>query len=252
MIADALKYLASLASDAAKPQPLPLDDPRAFHYAHAGTLHVFPRPEPPRGHKLGTLDDLLAFAEKHATAESRIFFGPGSVVLILDGDDYRIERAELPLKHSAPWLKLVELDAPASGAWFEHKPFLRLLRRDLAGTLPPGVLHDRVKRVSFENGATVTASVSRNKAESMGREITSKVSGEGEIPDEVTLEVPVYSTAGETQRFPVRCSVEVDPGRGAFCLAPLPDELDRVQALALESIRARLASCPVPAFLGSP
>ena len=87
----------------------------------------------------------------------------------------------------------------------------------------------------------------------MGRSITAKVSGEGEIPEEVTLEVPVYSTPGETARYAVRCSVEVDPGTGRFTLAPPPDELTRVQTLALASIRERLSQgTNIPAYLGAP
>ena len=251
MIEDALRYLASMATDAAKPQELDAGNPRLKTFVCGVDRIDLPVPPAPRDHALGTLHDLLAFAEKHASPEgSAIYFNPGYVRLVLDHDAHRVERATLALTPSDQWKTLKALEG---GKPLDHKPFLRLLRIDLSGTMPPGVLYDRVKRVAFDNGSIVTADVSRNKAESMGRSITAKVSGEGEIPEEVTLEVPVYSTPGETARYAVRCSVEVDPGSGRFTLAPLPDELTRVQALALASIRERLAQgTKIPAYLGAP
>jgi DNA modification methylase len=130
MLADALKYLATLANQANAPHSLPLDDPRAFHFAHAGAFHFADKPPSPREHELGSLSDLVAFAEKHATGDSRIFFDRGSVVMILDGDGHRIERATVSLQPSGAWIRLKELNGPVSGVWLEHKPFLRMLRRD--------------------------------------------------------------------------------------------------------------------------
>jgi hypothetical protein len=139
--------------------------------------------------------------------------------------------------------------------WKTHKDFIRLLKIDLAGALPAGSLLDIIRRVKFENGAITTSEVKKNR-ESLGKEITAKIDASGEIPDEVTLQVPVYSSMGEKQPYPLQCSVEVDPTRtDAFRLSPLPDEIERVQQLAVGSILERLrVALPdgCPAYYGSP
>lgn len=244
--------IEKLAVDAAKPQALAVGDQRNATFAVGGGIETFEIPKPPRAHALGSVADLLAFAELHATEEARIFFGQTDVLLVLDGDGHRLERVHVELTHSKAWTRLAALDAPPSGEWLDQKKFCRLLSIELAGALPPGVLYDRVKRVSFDNGSTVTGDIKRNQQESLGRNITAKASGEGEIPETVTLVVPVYATHGQRATYPVTCSVEVDPARGLFCLAPLPDELSRVQSLALESIREQLSEGKVPAFRGTP
>lgn len=251
MIAEALKFLASLGAENQAPRVIDLKDPRALTFVAGGSVLSRDIPPAPRAHALGSLEDLIAFADRHATETSRVFFDADQVTLVLDGDGHRLERGVLKLERSSVWHVVVELATKRAGQWFEHKQFLRLLRVDLAGTLPPGVLYDRVKRVAFDNGVTVQASVTKNKTESMGRSIMSHVTGEGEIPEEVTLEAPVYSTPGETEKHAIRCAVEVDPARGMFCLQPLPDEVSRVEALAVASIRERLeVLCKTPAFFG--
>lgn len=251
MIAEALKFLANLGAENQAPRLVDLKDPRELTFVVGGTVMSRDIPPASRAHVLGSLGDLIALADGYASEESLVFFDADQVTLVFDGDGHRLERGVLRLERSFAWQVLIDLASKRAGQWFEHKQFLRLLRVDLAGTLPPGVLYDRVKRVAFENGVTVQAAVSRNKQESLGRTITSQVSGEGDIPEEVTLEAPVYSTTGETARYPIRCAVEVDAARGMFCLQPLPDEISRVEAIAVASIRDRLAaSCKVPAFLG--
>lgn len=259
MLKDALDYLSGLVRQSEAPRPIATGDPRRLSHFIGGQIVHTALTAPPRQHKPATLDDVISLASRFTEAPVEpgampvIWIGPERVVVVLDDCRHRCETATLDLSHSTPWLRLSAIGAKLRGEPLEHKAFLRLLRIELAGCLAPIDLYDKVKRVTFENGQTVTANVSRNKAESMGRAINAAVSGEGEIPEEVTLAVPVYSTPGETARYPVRCSVEVEPLSGTFALAPLPDELAKVQALALTAIESRLlGSVACPVYFGQP
>lgn len=257
MIADALKYLIELGEKAQAPIKLDVPDPRQVYYAIGGESAEYDLPEPPRDHRPGTLEDLISLANRFAedvdeACRPVAWYGPEAVVLVLDDDGHRVERATLTLHHSDAFMRLVALRA--GGPWFEPKPFVRLLRVDLAGTLDPGVLLERVRRVKFDNGQVTTSETTRTR-ESLGREIVSNVVAAGEIPEEVTLSVPVYRTPGEAERYPFRCAVEVDPAMGRLQLLPLPDEVERVTALAVASIGARLRAglaASVPCYMGSP
>jgi hypothetical protein len=233
-------------------QPVDVGDPE-YLYFHGpqGVIEKIPRPPKPRQHKVETLNDLLAAAGRYQDGKpASVWFNVHEVVAITRDDDHPIDRVTFKLTMSDPWMELTLLE---SKSWCEHKDFVRLLRINLAGCGADALL-ESVRKMKFENGAVVTSEVARNR-ESLGRSITSQATGEKEIPEELTLSVPIYSNRGETDRYGIRCSVEVDPLRGLFRLLPMPDEIERVYGLALESIRSRLEDAlpkDVPAFCGMP
>lgn len=266
MIAEAIKAIRELADLAAAPKVLDLPDPRARSFIVNGEIRECALPEPPRAHSLGRLDDLITlanrFAGKGEDGESAELNGDGNppkvvvwydaekVVAVLDDAGHRVETATLSLKQSDAFRRVCGLRANPS--WMEQKDFIRLLRIDLAGTLDPVHLLNVVRKVRFENGVATT-SEARHARESLGRTIAAAASGEGEIPEEVTLELPVYSTPGLSFRLALRCAVEVDPARGAFRLVPLPDEIDWVSQRAVETIGGMLREGleeGVPAYWG--
>jgi len=103
--------------------------------------------------------------------------------------------------------------------------------------------------------ASNTEAVALRSKESLGRDISREVATEGgAIPETVVLDVPVWTTPGLDTSYRLTCAVEVDLERGMFALVPLPDEIERVENLAIEQIRERLAD-DLPefaAFHGSP
>jgi hypothetical protein len=252
MIEEAIKALIDVGLRTAEPDLISVGDSRRLAYVVNGEVETYEREPAPRDHKAGTLADLIKLADRFNDDADRpvVWYGKSEVVLVIDDSGHRLEKATLTLAPSAVFARVKALAAKPER--FEHKPFLRLLRVDLAGTIAPAELYDRVKRVTFENGLTVRADVSRNKSESMGRDITSKVSGEGDVPEEVVLMLPVYSTPGERERYALRCAVEVDPAEGSFRLTPMPDEIERVEALAVASIGQRLAVLVCPTYFGQP
>lgn len=239
MLTEFLKSLVELVSKAEKPVKVDVPDPRRVYLAAGGIIAPYDLPAPPRNHQPGTLDEVVALAIRFIEEESRpvVWYGQDKVVLVIDDNRHRVENATLTLERSDVFNVLISLRH--SPQWFEPKPFIRLLRVDLAGTLEPGALIERVRRLKFDNGQVVTAKITRDD-ESMGREIRSRVSAEGEIPEAVDLFVPVYKTTGETERYALRCAVEVDPAMARLQILPLPDEIERVWALAVASIGERL------------
>lgn len=260
MIAEALQFLADLKSKSLAPQELP-GDARISRRVIDGTVHEwFVRPEP-REHEPACLADLIRLAVRFAADDTGsdgnpyvpvVWYDELGVVLVMDDAGHRIETATLTLAESDVFARLAELRRTRE--WFEQKAFVRLLRVELAGTLEPVALLERVRKLRWENGVTTSGHVTRQQ-ESLGREIQAKVSAEGELPEEVTLLVPVYKTPGEMGRQPLRCTVDADPALGRLQLLPLPDEIERVRALAVASIGKRLAEGlpeTVPCYHGRP
>lgn len=253
MISEALKYLADLGAKAATPIPVENDDPASNVFAINGKLETLAKPFPERDHAAGSLADLIELANRFAADEASspvVWFDRDSVILVIDDAKRRIDHVGMALVESELFERVLAL----KGEWQEQKAFVRLLRVELAGTLPPVALLEKVRRVRFDNGQTVTSEVKRDR-ESMGREITAKIEADGgDLPEEVTLMVPVYRNPGERDAYPIRCAVEIDHARGAFRLTPLPDQIECAYQAALASIRARLASGlakNVPAYLGT-
>lgn len=263
MIAEAIKALAELATKSAAPQKIESGDPRKIIYVVNGEYHELATVSNPRDHKAGSLDDLIAVANRFAELGPGlpvVWYDSDAVVLVLDdmtGDSaegHRLEKVTLPLVVSDVFARLVALRANPPAAWMEQKPFERLLRVELSGTLEPGVLLNQVRRIVWTNSSKATVAVGR-QAESLGREISSKADTDGkDLPEVVRLMAPVYKTAGERERLAINCSVEIEPAECKLQLLPLPDELERVRQVAIASIGERLAAglTGVPAYYGRP
>jgi hypothetical protein len=255
MIREAIEFLAELATKAKTP-PLVYEDAYDRAFVINGEIVEKGKSSVPRSHHPRCLDDLIALANRFKEAtqhyEPAVWYGECAVVAVLDDHDTRLNNATFTLHRSAAFLTLESL--AKSKAWHEQKDFIRLLRIDLAGTLDSVHLLERVRKVKFENGATTTGSVQRDR-ESLGREITSRVEADGDLPEEVTLMLPTFMDMGEREPRPLRCSVEVDSARGMFRLLPFPDTLDVLLQEAVASIGARLIgglSSEIPCYYGTP
>lgn len=249
MIREALQYVSELVTKGLKPEPVPTGDPAKLTYLVGGEVVEVPKAEPPRQHEATNLETLAAMTERFLEHGPSLWVDEASVVLLIDDVGRRASRVTMPVEVSEVFARLVALAREKE--WLDQKAFVRLLRIDLAGTLPPGVLLDRVRKLRFESGQVTTSEAQRNR-ESMGRTITASVSAEGELPDAVTLEVRPFKGHGE---FALTCSVDVDAARGLLQLAPLPDEIDRVKHLALRQIAEALGATvdgTVPVYLGKP
>jgi hypothetical protein len=262
MLAEGFKFLTDLARRSSEPQLLP-SDPWTERRLIDGQVQAFAHQPEPRDHEPGCLDDLIRLAVRFEGAVGSstegeslspvVWYDRGAVVVVLDDAGDRLEAATLTLEHSDVFQLLCRLRASPREAWLEQKPFVRLLRVELAGTLDPFMLLDPVRTMRWESTATTSGTVGRQQ-ESLGREIASKVRTEQDLPEDVVLQVPVFKTPGETARWPMRCSVDADPALCKIQLLPLPDEVERVIDLALMSIRDRLVQGlgEIPCYRGKP
>jgi hypothetical protein len=253
MLTEALQYLEKLVRAAVEPREI-FSTPRLKVFLVDGNEIDVDIPVPSRNHRVRSLDGLIALANRFHDASDTpvVWYSEDYVQLILDDSGHRASMVLLNLEYSDAFRTVLGLRSPQQ--WYDQKSFIRLLRVSLAGTLDAVHLLDIVRRLRFENGTVTSGTVTRQQ-ESLGREITAKVSAEKEIPDFVTLEIPVYKVAGLTERLPLRCHVEVDPARGAFQLIPFPDEIERVQQMAIVGIAERLGRDleeGIPAYYGSP
>jgi|GEM_PF-5313970 len=262
MIAEALQFQHELSVRSVEPSKL-VKTHRESKYAIGGLIREIKHDPAPREHAVKSLQEIERLATRFALEPDEgeaddtevlqpvVWFSEERIVLVLDDADYRVETVTLNLEKSDVWRAVEGLK---HGPKFNQKNFIKLLRVDLARTLESGVLLERVRKVRFENGSAVSGSVERGR-ESFGREILSKVETGGELPEEVVLQVPVFKTLGESATYPIRCAVEVDPSMGEFQLIPLPDEIERVFHLAMDSIRSRLEEhlpATVPCYYGTP
>lgn len=251
MLAEFLEALKANEAERIKPIPIETGDIANKLFAINGEIKSVPLAAKPRDHKLLSLDDLIAMVNEIDGDDhlSGVFFHENAVVCVLDYSDYRRSFATFALQKSDQWQTVLGLKQ-----WLDHKAFIRLLRIDLRGCYNVAELLDPIRSVKLENGSVVSSDVGRQK-ESLGRSIVGQVLTEKAIPEEVALELPIYKSHGEDQVYVIRCSVEVDPMRtDAFRLLPMPDEIDRAQHRAMDSLRKRLvAGLPdVPVFYGCP
>lgn len=265
MFQEALKWLEVQVQAASNPKPIPVPDPRSVRYSANGKIEMIELPLPPRKHEVGTLDEIIALAARFAADGASdtdgdiptpvAWYDAEKVVLVLDDGGFRLDTATLTLVESDVFEQVRRLAEKPQ--WMSQKDFIRLLRVELAGTLNPELLLNIVRKCKFEQGATTDGHVQHAK-ESIGRAIRAEVATSGgQIPEGVFLQVPVYSTPGETDRYPLGCAVEVEPEQisAPFRLVPLPDEIEHVSTAAVVSIGKRLkAGLPkgVGCYFGSP
>jgi hypothetical protein len=233
MIKEALEYLVKISLAAAKPTQVDTGDPTKITMVIAGQTIEIDKPCPPRDHLALNLVSMISLADRWSEVFPSLWVNEEEVVLLIDDQTgHRVNRVVLPLEKSDVFLRLSGL----SNSWLDQRGFIKLLRVDLADSLAPGILLDKVRKIRFENGQVTTQESLKNR-ESMGKQIIAAVSTDGEIPEEVSLEISVFKGI---EKFLVRCSVDVDPARGLFQLAPFPDEIERVVDLALLEIQGRL------------
>ncbi len=253
MIEEALNFLADQAVSAAVPKQITSGDDRKILYAIGGEIREIESKPLPRNHTLGHFDEVANVAGRFGEGDNKpvVWVGPEKVVVVIDDESHRLEKATLPLVKSEAFKRLESLRSAPAPALMDQKAFVRLLRIDLAGTLDPGALLNMVRNVRWSSQSD--GSIGRQR-ESLGSEITARCQDGKDLPEEVTLRLPVYITQGARLEKPVRCSVEVEPADCKLRLLPLPNELERVLQDTLDDIAAAIAERieDIPVYLGQP
>lgn len=174
-------------------------------------------PPKERRHRVETLDDLVRAVTTYIQAVASIWHSDEKIIAIVDDDAIR-NRVYMPLTFSDQFRALQK-----GSLIFDQVGIVRFLRvvMDGAGaeTLVP-----TFRKITFKRGSQTKGNLNHGD-ESMGREIESLVENSKEIPETITLHVPVYDSYGLNNRRAIRLAVEIDANQERFTLTVLADEL---------------------------
>lgn len=233
--------------------PIPGQVPHITHLAMPDGTMVAVYAEPPyRDHQAFDLATLCEWAKRTEADDPFVWYSRDGVVLFLE-DGNRRDKVQLELHTSQQLEKLEKIEA--SRPAFDQKGLINLLRIDFRDCLQMcGNLVDVIRKVKFRQAQTGEAEIQHGKS-SVGRALMSELTGQGSIPETITLPLPVFKG-----NFPcpatVDCALEIDSATEKFWLIPFPGEIERAYlsaeaAIALE-LGDRLADTGVPIFYGQP
>lgn len=250
MLKEALDYLSESFKKAHGARKLDLPgDGRKVYVDQGGTLTPLDVAPGLRSHRVDSVDDMIAAAQKWNVAPV-LWINGDSVVLVTDDADRR-DKITLPLVKSNQFAKLIEL---AKDPELDQPELIRLLRIDLPGAAGRAELLATVRNIKWRTASAGNANIQHGN-ESMGKTIEAEVSGAGNIPEQVLVSGPVYRNHGEREAaFGVLCDLEIVTADQVFRFKPLPDEIEKVTDAALAGIRDRLVDGlgKVDVFYGTP
>lgn len=255
MLKEALQLLQETAREAVEPHVISdiKTDGRYTFVFNGKEIQRIDVPPATRCHAVHTLDDLIRYTLRVAPdSHPVVWHGERSVILVIDDQDRR-DRVAFPLTRSEKFSVMVDL--AEKKPHFNQADFIKLLRYRLG--LDNTKVVSRFRKLQWQNSADASSHISHGDAR-LGKNITEKVQGVDELPEELDIPIPVYAQSGERDEYIVRCGIEIDARNQCFQLIPLPDELIRILDLSQASIRERLESAlargdvQVPIYYGSP
>ena len=211
----------------------------------------------PRAHRPLTLtaftDYVRRAAEQSDSVPIAVWYSRHQIMALLD-DHTRRDCLTFALSPS-PQLETLS-GLASSPRWLGQAEFIRLLRITLAGCLgPAGNLLALIRQVKFRVNSAGASEVQHQRT-SLGKTLEAEMTGVGELPEEMPLDVPVFAQAGLVLVERVQCALEVDPQTAKFQLTPLPGELEQAQGRAEASIGRLLADAlegtEVAVYCGQP
>ncbi len=243
-----INAVATLAKDSVRASIIEAKGERTGVYYLVGPAGVAEKKvADPGWHKesLATPTQLLAFVEAEKKDRSALFLNENEVTFVRDLDDRRdVSACKLTYTPQYRWL------TGESGKQLTQPDLVRVLRITLRGALPAdSTLLTLIRKLKFQNDKGATGDIQHGR-ESLGRSITASINADNELPDELTLRVPIF----ENHPFiaPIVCAIEIFPHESMFKLTPYPLELRKAMDGALDSIAQTLAPAEVPTYLGQP
>lgn len=232
-------------------QIVDLPDPRKKLLVQSGQHEEIAVPPPFRNHTVGSLVDLISYADGKTKAV--VWHSPESVVLILDDDDRR-DCAVFPLVLSDAWEKLKKLDGQLTP--LTQKDFIRLLRFVLGASAATITVF---RKLSFQTQINGGGEIQKSR-ESLGNSIAAEVQGTADLPEELIVSVPIYQNAGERQVYSVRLLLEYDGQAQRILVTPDQGLLAELEEAHQADIRSRLTAGlvddeehpAIPVYFGQP
>jgi hypothetical protein len=230
-----------------------LRDPRKTRIVVAGQIHTIEDTPDARAHKLDSIEDLIHFANRFQdfASDTSAYAGPsvwhsiGAITCLVD-DSERIDTAMVNLVYGS---QFTSLDRHAKDGSVSQVAFVRFLRFGLGLT---EAIIGPFRRLAWNSNTTGTTV---HGASSMGKSIEAISNGTDQLPDRITLEIPIYSTRGADTHHKIPCGVDVDVDNQRLQLVPEPDAIERAidaaQGLLRKALREGLHDS-IPVYYGTP
>lgn len=244
----AIREIERMAKAAMTPVKLPVEDPTGrVHIAMPkGDIKVIDVPPEPFTHQLNSLQAFKEFAEKEGGEDSRIFYSPTGITILMDYGTRR-DSAVLPFVATPTFAWLNK----AGEKKYKQPEFVRLLRIDLKEALhPDSKLLELVRHLKFQTVDTERGELRHNR-ESMGGEINAMVEGATDLPEELQLSVKLWNEVDLEAH--IQCALEVHSQERSFSIVPFPNEIRRAIDGAMEYLKGELTEEGLPqAHYGTP
>lgn len=246
-----------------------IDPTKTYAYRdQAGEVKTLKQRPKYRDHKAADIATVCAFAKRFAKGELTpdamgdgdlgdacpvIWFSRSSVVAIIDDQGNRVDRMTLPLAFSPQVRELADLETRKLS--FTQQQLIFKLRTMFRHNLAPaGDIIKVLRQVKFDVGQDGNSSVGHGKT-SIGKSMRAEVTGVGEIPEYVTLNVPIFERSFVFNAN-VELALEPDPATQQFQFFPLAGVLERAigdaeRALG-QAILAELGDVEIPTYYGQP
>lgn len=250
MIEQAIEKILTLAPGAKEGRVPELDSRhKRIYREHDGRLGEF-NVQPPRRHVAANIRDFAQAIETFKGDDMPdVFIGVDAVRCNLDTND-RLDTITLPLQFSEAMKALDTLRAQQD---IQQFPFVRTLQTTLAGCVSTEIV-EMCKTVKVDTRGVVKSNIAQGKR-SMGQDIDAEVEGAVNIPEQVTLELPVYSNLDlRNYRTTPKCRLIVTPTI-QFTLFTTSEERQRIIDETLEYLYGCLAAEGLPKdrlFIGTP
>lgn len=233
------QLLSEQAVKAANASPVPIDVTKdTFVRQSDGTFAILQAEPGKRDHQAQDLFTVVAFALREPL-KSAIWYSASEVVALLDDADRR-DTVTMHLAFSPQWLWLASQDANAKQ--LDQRTLIYTLRTLLRDNLAlAGDLVAVLRQINFAVGQAGESNVQRGKS-SVGKTVKAEIQGVGELPEYVTLQVPVWTGPLAKIRVRVDLVLEPDEQTQTFKFAPLPGQMDKALVEALETLEAEIQS----------
>lgn len=228
-----------------KPRIVKADgEPDFVYYTidESGTMkkeYAEPRPEQNNAGSIATLLEIAKRKKEDEKSDVEIWLSPSGIVLVYGagfGGDRR-SRTCLDVTFSSQIKRLDQLEKNQNS--FDQGSLIKLLRIDLANSIDPAVI-ESLRRVKFKAAQDHESEIQHGKT-SIGKAISSEITGTGVLPPFVDLSIPIFSTPIFSRyRGRIAAALEPNASTSTFQLIPLPGEVQALVHHGEKCIRAEI------------
>lgn len=259
MIAEAIAELKDISQQALAPKTpivttIKSGDPHKTRLLKIdGTVDEVTDVHPFRKHIVYDIDSLSTWATGEADGATasddtkngrHVWHSENEVVLVLDDREYRENLVTMPLPKHPKFLALKD----GTNKKFEQRDliqFLRLnLKEEITNAFPDFIA--RLRAIKIKKDESGESNIQHGR-ESMGREVMAEVAGISELPEDITLQVPVW--LHHEFVVSIECAFDVNVQDQSFQFRPKPGVIERAMCSAQEWLHTRLGEECGPAVI---